>query len=114
MNNLNEGDAPKEPSFLQIDSLFKSNQYSNSFLKRPEVIKPSQLLEYKNYPSGFSNKSFELYDNKSRDNVERKPGENKDSSVYNFLNKAFEKQNKYLKINIDEILNKEEDDDDKK
>ena len=112
--NIDENEAPREPSSLKIDSLFRNNQNSNSFLRRPEVIKPSQMLSYKNTPSGFSNKSFDLMDMRSREITDKSPQNmNKNQSqIYLDIQKTLaNNSDKYLKINIDEL---QKDDDDEK
>lgn len=111
--NMDNEEAPNQPPKLKIDSLFrkdsifKNNQNSNMFLIKPEVVKPSSMLEFRQIPSGISNKSFD-FDQKSKEVDKDVPtGFNK---AYEFLKQNLGQKNKFLKINMED-LNKEEDDD---
>ena len=98
--NMENEDAPVQPWSFKTDSLFKNNQNSNQFISKPEPLKGNSALDFKQFPSGFSNKSINLLDDKSKD-FEKSPG-NEVNSYYNFL------KNAYVKVNLADIEKEEE------
>lgn len=101
---MDNEDVPIQPCSFKTDSLFRNNQNSNCFISKPEPIKGNSALDFKNYPSGFSNKSINLLDDKSKD-LDKSPG-NEVNSYYNFL------KNAYVKVNIADIQKGDEKSDD--
>lgn len=106
--NMEGDDAPHQPPSFKTDSLFKNNGNSNNpFMNKPDVLKGNSLLEFRHVPSGLSNRSFGMLDQKSS-NVDKSPGGDM-NKAYIFLKNKFANPGGYVKLNLGDI---QKDDDD--
>lgn len=102
--NIEGDDAPNQPPSFKTDSLFKNHgNSSNPFLGKPDILKGSSILEFRNMPSGLSNKSFGFDGQKSPKNDMNK--------AYSFLKNKFSNSNGFLKVNLNDFQQNKDDDD---
>lgn len=102
--NIEGDDTPIQPPSFKTDSLFKSNPYGiGKSINKPEAIRGNSMLEFKNLPSEFSNKSLGL-------GFDQKQSENDNNKAYSFLKDHFKNSNTYVKFNPSEFQIKDEED----
>jgi hypothetical protein len=103
--NIEGEDTPIQPPTFKTDSLFnKSNAFGiGKSINKPEAIRGNSMLEFKNLPSEFSNKSLGL-------GFDQKQSENDMNKAYSFLKDHFQNPNTYVKFNPSEFQIKDEED----